>query len=625
MDSQIESSETSPSSELPHIENELNSQSTLEIPSRTIEDTEGFERKIHTFKSIHGKAVDVVFYSQGELPFTADALNHKNGFIFGEKPHWRSEDEWNTYISELKSASEKKASPILTDRQEFRDSIVEESAVIFVQTGLDHLLDMAFTLGADSPKLRELRQKAAQHDLSEEANEIIDGIIAVNLFDSEGKKKQTLDYEGELLTLRALMGDNQAHDEIIQRKIYMIEEEDEYTQTLIRDRLLLDSQESTEPLKLTDLVGVHLTKFPPKDVNRHLEIQSVFDATDWKDPRQTVHFSLNHPVQSHSDGSWNESSFAVIAPMEGLVLENGKPAALNSVDTFFEVSPGSRIKLPEESWLVKPGGVPEGSLFHTAEGERNVVNVKSQDLTPQDIEKLMAQIPDWDKVILKYEISNVITNPNLYGFEEFGLNAMDGFNEDTILSPEEYEKLRFSLAGEKATFGESREIDAVSLLTQKSFNEVIGIVSQHTGIDEEKISPLLKTVHKNIQSMFKNQILKIAINKTIQEMGYTVEQGGMHSWGESKSNEKLYGLERLATQMGIDTSKHAFTTSAFIEQKAYSGGVSDGSVEYRLEKGEISALERRKEWDTFLKSVDEIDKERLSRANKRLLYAMGVL
>ena len=41
-------------------------------------------------------------------------------------------------------------------------------------------------------------------------------------------------------------------------------------------------------------------------------------ATDFELPRATVHVTLNHPVQGHSGGSWNDMQFVIFCVWHGL-------------------------------------------------------------------------------------------------------------------------------------------------------------------------------------------------------------------------------------------------------------------------------------------------------------------
>jgi hypothetical protein len=74
--------------------------------------------------------------------------------------------------------------------------------------------------------------------------------------------------------------------------------------------------------------------------------------------RLSVHYTLNGPVASHLGGVWGQESLAYIAPLGAFVETNGKPAHLNTSDTWFLgdsvfpegtvllVKKGTSIKLP---------------------------------------------------------------------------------------------------------------------------------------------------------------------------------------------------------------------------------------------------------------------------------------
>lgn len=131
------------------------------------------------------------------------------------------------------------------------------------------------------------------------------------------------------------------------------------------DNSLLDGYISREMNSLTDycvdkFVAVHMTDYSP---NRGV-IKSTRDAT--KDPngvaevRNTVHFSLNHVVESHGFGNWDNKSFAILAPLKKFI-ENCKENIVGGVvqDFFMKNS----VKLPEGTIIIrKSSQIPEGKL-----------------------------------------------------------------------------------------------------------------------------------------------------------------------------------------------------------------------------------------------------------------------
>lgn len=81
-----------------------------------------------------------------------------------------------------------------------------------------------------------------------------------------------------------------------------------------------------EDLELEDLVAVHVTDTFPEGGT----IRTRF-SYDPEILRDTIHFSLNHPVEGHMYGSWDDRKYAILVPLERL---RGRLQNFNPVDTF---------------------------------------------------------------------------------------------------------------------------------------------------------------------------------------------------------------------------------------------------------------------------------------------------
>lgn len=93
------------------------------------------------------------------------------------------------------------------------------------------------------------------------------------------------------------------------------------------------------------LVLVHMTKYDPEN-GMLLSTRDKLGGS-----RNSVHFTLNHPVIAHRAGSWDDCSFAVIMPYNSTVKLNGN-------DKFIEGMPNDlytngSVKIPEGSVIMK--------------------------------------------------------------------------------------------------------------------------------------------------------------------------------------------------------------------------------------------------------------------------------
>lgn len=105
----------------------------------------------------------------------------------------------------------------------------------------------------------------------------------------------------------------------------------------------MDPTEFGEIMEVSDLVAVHLTRyFPEKGTIKTLN--SIFPQDTL---RNTVHFSINHPVENIGFyGSWDETKYTVIVPLGDLCRDNpDKIRNFNVVDTYFT----GDVKLPSST------------------------------------------------------------------------------------------------------------------------------------------------------------------------------------------------------------------------------------------------------------------------------------
>lgn len=104
-----------------------------------------------------------------------------------------------------------------------------------------------------------------------------------------------------------------------------------------------------------ELMAVRLTDNFPIVENGRVKLKTPMAATKGEVPRASLHFSLNRKVESHLTGSWDKRGIALLAPMDGLVRENGVPTGLNQLDTFWvsgdgvQLPPGTKVLYRSET------------------------------------------------------------------------------------------------------------------------------------------------------------------------------------------------------------------------------------------------------------------------------------
>lgn len=101
------------------------------------------------------------------------------------------------------------------------------------------------------------------------------------------------------------------------------------------------------------LAIVQARKFMPEILpDGSVAITTRVDHTGF--PMNTAHFTFNHKVAPHKDGSWEDSPITIIAPFNDMVDKNGAPANLSPIDTFWTNGLDTKCIIPKAT-LVLPG------------------------------------------------------------------------------------------------------------------------------------------------------------------------------------------------------------------------------------------------------------------------------
>ncbi len=133
---------------------------------------------------------------------------------------------------------------------------------------------------------------------------------------------------------------------------------------------------------------VHTTKYMPrKNSDGTMYVPSTAMATDFNNPRSTVHVTLNHIVKSHGYGSWDDVPIVVLAPYNEVVKKNGNPAEVAGTDTYWSVAPDAGLRLPDSAYVVQPDD--NGPLFYIGERGATYKRDKYTDEEIAQIESMM--------------------------------------------------------------------------------------------------------------------------------------------------------------------------------------------------------------------------------------------
>lgn len=570
------------------------------LAPETFRDEDGNDRRVYNFKTPDGKSIKVVFYSPGEMPYNGQVTRDRRSFVIGEQPKWRDKNEWDGFLSKVQQDSQTTHpatdldSPIaLAERVE---AINGERATFFVESGPRQLLDAAFVLGVEDPMLRESRKLAANKRLDSMANALIDRVITL--------KAQSADknHDAEALLILSLQGDQEARDLLDQTLKQQEQKDQSKKETADKARREWAENRKDVPLNPKDLVAVHITKYPPRKGADGLEMSSTFDGSDWQTPRDTVHFALNHPVAGHMFGNWDDTPIGVIAPLDKMIEANGNPLVLNTVDTFFEASPGARIKLPEGSIVVRPDKLPDGQLFKQEQG---TVVYKDGNITPTDIQSLISLLDPRERNYFNIQLWEDIARLGRY---DLFSTAEERVKADVIQS--KLEPIIGSIL---------KEEDVLQKCTEQGYREVIRGIVEAAGILQDIPQEALDTIVSKWGSAFISKTKDLAIRDQIKKMGYQVQPGGMWAWGNDMGVTAQ--TQMLGVELGIDVKAHTDHWSKRMEEGMVGGmGVGKGLLTL-LESGEITPSEYR---DRAYKFVKE-NFDQMNPATRRMFYLMGAI
>jgi hypothetical protein len=141
---------------------------------------------------------------------------------------------------------------------------------------------------------------------------------------------------------------------------------------------------------------VHTTNFPVKNnKNGQKYIETYAMGTNFSHLRNTVHTTLNHIVESHTGGNWDNHQFVILSPMNTVIELNGNPAVMSPLDTFFSVDPDIGLLLPSGTKIIRPAdNIPNGVLF---EFDNDGAIYKSGNYSQDEILKILSMMQDKDK------------------------------------------------------------------------------------------------------------------------------------------------------------------------------------------------------------------------------------
>ena len=259
---------------------------------------------------------------------------------------------------------------------------------------------------------------------------------------------------------------------------------------------------------------VHTTQYAPKiNEDGSVEIQTTSDATDYELFRNTIHTTLNHKVAGHSSGNWDGARYTIVGDFNEVMEENGVPASLNTVDTWWTRAPDETLKIPN-AMLVMPLEKDMGSLYYV-NTETNRTHYKTQNFTADDMAKIARGVDPENSIVMKNLLRSL---ERVLRGDEFADRWEPAFPTNAERMSVVYAEMR------QNRHGKQQEIDAI--LAGKNHD--------------------------------------LAVEAAISGIGYEVQQGGMWSWNSDLDSTKA--VDELAATIGSKRQTHKYTPHHKIQE-----------------------------------------------------------
>ena len=192
----------------------------------------------------------------------------------------------------------------------------------------------------------------------------------------------------------------------------------------IENQTLQDSQTMSD---VRNWVCVHATRYmPPRNSDGTMFIPTTAMVTNYDIPRTTVHFTLNHVVESHNAGAWEDCPYIIFAPYTEIVEKNTNPSCVCLFDTYFVPDSDHGLSLPPSAYLVQPS---DKTFYEIGE---HTATYKRGNYTSQEIEFILSLMPS--DAQQKYKQFTNYTLDKGYTFYFFAINIPDDNERHKVLS-----------------------------------------------------------------------------------------------------------------------------------------------------------------------------------------------
>lgn len=522
------------------------------LVTTTVQDDSGVARTLRQLITPSGMEVSFVIHSPSDMPVMKRHIERQGydaSFAFTGTSHETLSDSDRRAVAANRSHSEEKLNCV---------DLIGKKVFITLSAHSVALIDFAGLLQNVSLDALDIRRDLYVGRVTPQARAFMEATLVGSLIDEKGAPKQKFDFEGELLVVQSLTGDETARAAVAKRHLLL--EDSDYRHAHKPSRDELDSGAIT----LSDLIAVHATShLPARLADGTWTVSPRINFSALKVPRTTVHFTLNHHVTSHMMGNWTDAEFVLFCPVEAAIEQNGIPYSLLGVDTFFVLPPGENCRLPAgRTQLLKKGPLPDDLVvFKVSDDEWHY----DASFSPRRLEILARNKAD--------QLSDFEVDLRWLLGAAFGIKSMT-ISEDSspihaqvaqLLSFEVYEQRNGegNVAGYSYMLFESKP-KFLPLLAGGPGLEGLEETFQAAGLGREfraasdKINSLLKT-------FFQPSAKRFSVEAIIESLGATVYSGGGWDWSDGNSARKLHAL---GEQIGAPCVAHTNTWIGLAEETA---------------------------------------------------------
>jgi hypothetical protein len=512
------------------------------------QDQAGFGRVIYTLGD-----KTFAFRGREELPYY-ETMRRSITHLVGNQPRHVKEMDYLMYKADIEKAS-----------LEHSDS----EHVVATKTPLG-LVELAMAMGSETPQLRELQEKILERNYDQQVLALLDSMVAANYIDEpEEGFRQEQNPHADALVLLALMGDTSAQA-ILGQNLQTLQEKGATGPSFS------GNTQEVEPLRVEELMCVHATNYhPTRNGHGGYEIQTTYDAAG-RLLRNSVHTTLNHKVEDiFATGDWGSTDYVVLSPFEDMMRANGKPARINTVDTWWVRNPGEKLTFPDAT-LVEPASEAINGLFEVSDGGRRVI-FKDGNYTFADI-KLIEEACK-----VKGEFKYITFRRNVDEFLLFSRYnpvvtqaTKDMWKIDPGSSDFSARKVIYNLYGDAVNRYTTNVFDLLETMSSEGFSireaaarllTKANLTSEiNEGVGEESaMSAYIDSAVATLFQTLKAEINRLAVEAAIKERGFEVKPTGHHAWGDSYAVTEQ--TKSLGEELRIEYGQHAGTDEAKVTEE----------------------------------------------------------